>query len=141
MANLSPERAARAEAICKRSVSEINLLGQRLADALAENPGGDAIGSDLVAPGIRILDRESSRLGGLQAESDSPHFDLFVGLFDPMIELAEQRLEAGRAAEPERGQTLERLIAGLSDEQVAIARHLGLDACSVGFTAALGGRR
>ncbi len=72
--------------------------------------------------------------------SDSSQFNLYVGLFEPTIELAEQRLEAGRSGEPERGQALERLIAGLGDKQVSIAAELGLDACEISFTKALGGR-
>lgn len=139
--SLNPRVAARAESICKESVRETTLLGRRLAQALAGSPSGDAIGSELVAPGIEILKRESTRLERLEAAADSSEFDVYVDLFDPIIELAEQRIEAGRADEPERGQALERLIAGLVDEQVAIARKLELDACSISFTEALGGHR
>lgn len=138
---LGPAQAAAAEAICQRSLREINLLGSRLATALANSPGRDAIGSELVAPGVRIVDRELSKLERLQATPESPQFSLYIGLFNPIIELAEQRLEAGKNDEPERGQALERLIAGLGDEQVATARRLGLNACSVSFTEALGGKR
>lgn len=139
--SLNPGAAARAESICEESVRETTLLGRRLAQALAGSPSDDAIGSELVVPGIRILERELSRLERLEAAADSSEFDVYVDLFDPIIELAEQRVEAGRTDEPERGQALERLIAGLVDEQVAIARKLELGACSVGFTEALGGQR
>jgi hypothetical protein len=137
---LKPEQASKAEAACRQSVRETTALARRLAQALAEDPGVDAIGSQLVEPGIDILERESTRLKAIPMASDSSQFSLYVGLFEPMIELAEQRLEAGRSGEPERGQALERLIAGLGDTQVSIAAELGLDACRISFTKALGGR-
>jgi hypothetical protein len=140
-ASLDPKQATRAESICKQGLHEIGVLSRHLAQSLGNSPSTDAIGSELVAPGIKILDRKASRFDSLRAASDSPDFNLYIGLFDPIIELAEQRLEAGRAEEPERGQALERLIAGLGDEQVTVARRLRLDACTVSFTEALGGQR
>jgi hypothetical protein len=138
---LAPIQAAEAERVCGRAVDATRNLSRHLAQALAGNRRPDAVGSQLVAPGIRILNRESSQLEPIQAASSSVEFDAYVGLFQPIIELAEQRLEAGLNGEPERGQALERLIAGLTDEQVAIAKRLKLAACGIGFTEALGGRR
>jgi hypothetical protein len=135
------ELAAQIEGVCKQTNREIGLLGRRLAQNLAENPGWDPLAGALVRPGVRILKRESSRLNDLQAPSAPAELYVYVGLLDSIIELSEQRLEAGRADEPERGKALELLIAGLADEQVASAQRLGLDACSVSFTQALGGQR
>ena len=130
--------AARSEAICKDTQREIKKLGRGLAQRISAASGLDAIGEALVAPGIRILTRESSRLARLEEPSNPPRFQTYTGLFDPIIELSQQRLDAGRAGELSRGRDLELLIAGLTEKQAAVARELGLSACGVDFTQALG---
>lgn len=132
------ELAARSEAICKDAQREIKALGRGLAKRISGASGLDAIGGALVAPGIRILARESSRFARLEEPSNPPRFQTYTGLFDPIIELSQQRLDAGRAGELSRGHEIELLIAGLTEEQAAIARELGLSACGVDFTQALG---
>jgi hypothetical protein len=89
-----------------------------------------------VAPGVRILDRKYSQLAKLERATDSALFKTYVNLMVPIIELGNQRFETGKA-DPERGKVLERLIAGLEDEQSALARSLGLKACSITFVQAL----
>lgn len=136
---LEDSLVVQAETICKQGGREIDRLARNLSQEIASSPSRDVIGEVLVEPGIRILNRQSSRLGELTEASDSPQFVTYVGLFEPVLELAELRLEAGRAEEPERGQALERLISDLEDEQSALAKELGLDACGVRFVEALGG--
>jgi hypothetical protein len=140
-ARLDRQLAAQVEGVCENTQREIDVIARRLASEISNPSGPDAIGEALVAPGIRILKQEASQLKGAQKAADSPQFETYVGLFEPIIELAELRLEAGKAREPERSHSLELLIAGLTEEQVTIARQLGLDACGVGFTEALGGQR
>jgi hypothetical protein len=95
----------------------------------------------LVRPGTKILDRESSRLRELNDTPESGPVEIFIGLFDAILALAEQRIEAGQAGELERAHSLELLIADLAEQQSAAARRAGLRACMVGFTQALGGQR
>jgi hypothetical protein len=140
-ARLDLRLAAQVEGVCRNTRVEIDGVSRRLAREIGNSSGPDAIGEALVAPGIRILRKEASQLEELPGVSGSPQLETYVGLFEPIIELAELRLEAGRAQEPERNRSLELLIAGLTEEQVTIARELGLDACSVGFTEALGGQQ
>ena len=68
----------------------------------------------------------------------SRSLEIYLGLFDPIIELARQRQYVG-ATEPERAQKLDLMIAALTDEQAAAAHQADLPACGVKFTRALGG--
>jgi hypothetical protein len=130
--------AARSEAICKDAQRKIKKLGRGLAQRISGASGLDSIGEALVAPGIRILTRESSRLARLEEPSNPPRWQTYTGLFNPIIELSQQRLDAGRAGELSRAHDLELLIATLTEKQAAVARELGLSACGVDFTQALG---
>lgn len=132
--------ADRAEAICRDDLEKVDVLARRLPEELANNRGPNAVTELLVTPGVRILNGEAKDLESLESAA-SPGFELFVGLFDPVIELAEQRVEAGNAGDTSRAHSLELLIAELQDEQSTIARRLGLKACAINFTEALGGRR
>jgi hypothetical protein len=136
---LAGELAARSETICMDARREIKGVARGLPQRISGASGPDAIGEALVAPGIRILKRESSRLAKLEAPSNPPRFETFIGLFDPIIELSEQRLEAGQAGDLSHAHSLELVIAGLTEEQAAIARGMKLKACGVDFTEALGG--
>lgn len=92
-------------------------------------------------PGAEILSREADSLRNIEPQPTSRSLEVFLGLFDPILELARQRLQAGTSGDPEQARRLELMIASLEDEQSAAARQLGLDACSVEFTNALGGAR
>jgi hypothetical protein len=137
-AKLAPELAARSESICRDAQREIRGIAHGLPERISGAAGVDAIGEALVVPGIRILKRESSRLATLEEPSNPSRFETFTGLFDPIIELSEQRLEAGQVGELSRAHALELLIAGLTEDQAAVASGMGLSACGVDFTQALG---
>jgi hypothetical protein len=131
--------AKQAEKICAHGVRETQALGRRLAGVVSSSPTPEAaITNGLVKPGIEILEREGSSLRSLGQPPDSS-WQILVGLFDPIVELAHQRLQATAAGEPERARELEQLIGRLEGERTAAARQLGLDSCSVQFTRALGG--
>jgi hypothetical protein len=128
-----------AEAVCSRGLEEIGALGRRLPRALSHSSAAqDPITSALIEPGLEILRREASRLRKLGPAPGSRALRIYLGLFDPILELARQRLYVG-TTEPEHARNLELMIASLSDEQSAAAKRFGLAACSVGFTTALGG--
>jgi hypothetical protein len=133
--------AERAEEICTRALRETHALGRRLSRVVANSPSPEAgVTNGVVKPGIEILEREGEGLRSIDSPSDSPAWQLFVGLLDPIVALAHQRLQATGAGEPELARGLETMIARLDAERSAAARQLGLATCDVPFTSALGGR-
>lgn len=130
----------RAEAICRKALGETHALGHELSKVLsnADSPQ-KGITNGLVRPGTEILSHEAAELRSLKPTPNSRALETYLGLFEPIVELARQRLEAGDAEELEQARTLELMIATLEDEQSAAARQFGFHACGVGFTRALGG--
>jgi len=126
----------KAEGICRRSLAATRALGRRLPQILdGSSFAQEAVTSGLVKPGVAILSTEAARLRALGTpEADA--LQTYVGLFEPIVELGRQRLDA-EAGEIDRMHSLEQLIAGLEDEQSAIARRSGLKACAVSFNRAL----
>jgi hypothetical protein len=131
---------ARAEAICRRALRETRALGRNLSGVLSNAPSPQqGITSGLVRPGTEILSREAAELRDLRPQPDSRLLEIYLGLFDPIVELGRQRLLAGTADEPDRAHDLELMIASLGNEQSVAAHRFGLQACGVPFTRALGG--
>jgi hypothetical protein len=130
----------RAEAICRRGVGRIRALGGRLPEIVSAAPSPQqGITSGLVGPGIAILSAEAAGLRGLGTPPPSPALETYLGLFDPILELARQRFQAGSAGDPGQAHQLELMVASLNEEQSAAAQKFGLRACSIAFNAALGG--
>jgi hypothetical protein len=142
-----PESAAeragyvkRAEAICARSVREARTLRRSLPTVISHSSSAEeGITNGFVKPGIGILSRESARLRMLKPKPTSGALGSYLGLFEPILALARQRLQTGKIMDAERGHALELLIDGLASEQSTLAKRLGLKACSVGFVEALEG--
>jgi hypothetical protein len=129
-----------AETICARGIGETRAVGAQLPERIAHAPTPEAgIDTGLVKPGIEILDREATSLRSLEPRPKSSQLEIFLGLYDPIIALANERLKAGLAHEPQRARSIELLIASLSEEQSVAARRFGFHACAVGFTRALRG--
>jgi hypothetical protein len=136
----SARYAKRAERVCARAVRETHKLGRRLSEVVSNSATPEAaITNGVVKPGIEILEREGSSLRNLGQPPGPRTWEVFVGLYDPIVELARQRLQATAAGEPERARSIEQTIARLEGERSAAARRLGLDSCSVQFSRALGG--
>lgn len=132
--------ARRAERVCARAVRETHRVGRRLSEVVSSSATPEAaITNGVVKPGIEILEREGSSLRNLGQPPDPRTWEVLVGLYDPIVELARQRLQATAAGEPERARNVEQMIGRLEDERSAAARQLGLDSCSVQFSRALGG--
>lgn len=128
--------ARQAEGVCRRSLAATRALGRKLPQILSGSSfPQEAVTSGLVRPGVAILSDEAGRLRAL-GTPESQALQTYVGLFEPIVELGLQRLDVG-VGEIERVHSLERLIAGLENEQSAIARRSGLKACAVSFNRAL----
>ncbi len=131
---------AAAEAICRHSLGEVHALAKDLAEGLNSAPTPETgVTDSLVKPGTEIIARQGAKLRALTPRPDSVALETYLGMFDPILALAYQRLEAGEAHDPARSRELEILIADLAGEQSAAARSFGLRVCSVGFTEALAG--
>jgi hypothetical protein len=115
-------------------------LAKRLPRVVSRSTSsGDTIVIGLVKPGIRILAGEAAALRNLQPAPASHDLYVYLGLFDPIVELGRQLQVAAEAGETPRAHEIELLVAGLGDEQSAAARRFGFHSCAVGFTSALGG--
>jgi hypothetical protein len=131
---------AEAEPICRQSVSETEVLGERLPQAASHSETlQETVARGLVRPGITILSRKASRLRDLKPTPESENLRVYLGLFDPIVELSRQLLQVSESGDAGRGHELELMIADLGSEQSAAARRFGFRACSVEFTDALGG--
>jgi hypothetical protein len=131
---------ARAESICRKALVEIHGLSGGLPQAIRQsgNPSDPIVGA-LVEPGIEILTSESNQLRALRLIPDSPALETYLGLFDPIVELAHQRAEIDITVDSNHVRSLELLITELGQEQTQAARELGLKKCAIDFTQALGG--
>ncbi len=88
-------------------------------------------------PGIRVVKHTGLRQQELERAADDPRFDLYADLFDPIVVLAEQRLEAGRGQDLNRVARLQEQLTGLELLQRKAARNAGLVDCDTNFLDAM----
>jgi hypothetical protein len=87
----------------------------------------------LVEPGVKVLDREAAALRALQPRPADADLERFIGLFDPVLELARQRLAIRDSSGADEAHRLELLITELQGEQGDAARGFGLRVCGGRF--------
>ncbi len=132
-----PGYASEANAICRKAVQETRELGQELlATGGSSSEAIELTTEDLIAPGIEIRERQAERLRRLDPPADpDPFLVVYLDIFEPLGELSQQRLEAGRAQSYAKVSQLEDLMLDLANEQTRAARRAGLDDCAVDFVA------
>jgi|GEM_PF-5314148 len=131
---------ARAEPICRRSIVEVHALGEHLAAAAGDAESiGATVASGLVKPGIEILSDKAADLRAIRPAPNAADLNVYLGLFDPIVELSRQLLQAAEANDGSRLHELELIVADLGREQSAAARGFGFRDCALGFTDSLGG--
>lgn len=134
-----PAVARRAEAICERATHETAALAARVPLLMSRgSTSEEAITQGVVAPGIGVLEKESRQLQALAPRVESAVFATYVGLFEPVLTLAYQRLASGEAQQTDESHELELLTGGLTLEQAKLSASLGLTACETDFFEALG---
>jgi hypothetical protein len=84
-------------------------------------------------PGIKLVKGLEKRQNALRTAAADPRFDAYVELFDPIVVLGEQRLEAGLDNDRARSEYLQDLLTDLGKEQGEAAARAGLRACDVDF--------
>lgn len=125
--------AAKAERICAEMIAESRRMGAQFrkltdveADALTLTT------QELVKPALPILERNSARLRALEPGADVA-FDSYVALFDPIVSVVRERVQAGEAGNSTRAHEIELVLIDLSNLQRSLARDAGLKACDVDF--------
>ncbi len=134
--NDSPPSSAyvkRAEAACADMVAEAKRLGQAFQQR--KNFPSDPLQTttQLMAPAIPVLATSAKRLRALGDESGNPDFEAYVGIYDPILALLRQRIEAGEAGDRERAQDLEAQLLDMVALQRQLAAAAGLAECDVDF--------
>ena len=123
----------RAEAVCVEMVAEAKRLGLafRRRDEFPSDPLQTT--TSLIAPAIPVLATSARRLRALEGASGNPDFEAYVGVYDPILALLRQRVEAGEAGDRERAQDLESQLLDMVALQRRLARTAGLGQCDVDF--------
>jgi hypothetical protein len=128
--------AAAADRICAAMIVDSRRMGDRFR--AIPRVGVDALTlttQRLVKPALPILERSAARLRALAAEADSVELGSYVALFDPIVAVVADRVEAGEAGDSERARELELQMIDLSELQRQLAQEAGLQTCDVDFIA------
>lgn len=142
--NASPEKpeqseelpsdiASRANSNCRYFLREARRIGR---EAFGEAPPTTILElatERLVKPSIPVLERTAKRQQALEPEANNSNFNLYAELFDPIVAIARERLEAGRAGDAAKSKRLEKLLTDLGLEQRQAARDAGLSDCDIDF--------
>jgi hypothetical protein len=131
---------AKANRICRGMLRETRRVGRAFIKRAVETRAENLLTAEteqIVAPGMRVLKRTARRLRRLSARSHDASLAVYVGLYEPLIQLGELRLAAGHADDLNEAKNLERQMEELGAEQRLAARLAGLGACEVDFLQAL----
>ncbi|HEX6601582.1 MAG TPA: hypothetical protein VF030_02980 [Solirubrobacterales bacterium] len=131
--SLDPASAKHAEAVCAEMVAEAKRLGRKLQERKQFPADPLQTTTQLIAPAIPVLTTSARRLRALEDESGSPDFEAYVGVYDPILALLRQRVEAGEAGDRERAQDLEAQLLDMIALQRQLAQAAGLAECDVDF--------
>jgi hypothetical protein len=131
-----PAIVAKADANCRQLRRKVVKLA-RNAFSGAPDPG--VVTARLVRPTLVVLESFAHRQQQLARSSENPELQLYARLFDPIVVLAHQRVQAGQeytagvaeASTVARG--YENLMSSVAEEQREAARRAGLEACSIDF--------
>jgi hypothetical protein len=69
----------------------------------------------------------------LEQVAASVKFESYVALFDPIVSVVRDRVQAGETGDSTRAHELELLLVDLSKLQRSLAREAGLKTCDVDF--------
>lgn len=124
----------RADAVCARMTAEARRMGAAFQSR--SDLHGDPLRlttRNLFRPALPIVEANAKRLRALTAGATSSDFEAFVSLYDPVLALLRQRVEAGEAGDRDRSRALEAQIVELAALQQRLARAAGVVECDVNF--------
>jgi len=127
----------RANAICRDGLKQARRLGRTALQRLDTGADLDVVTEAFVKPGIPLLERQAERLRRVEAEADDPRLTAYVELYDPVIELSRQRVEAARAGDGTRASELTEYAEQLGADGQLAAREAGLVDCDLDFQRAV----
>ncbi|HEX2391914.1 MAG TPA: hypothetical protein VHI77_03235 [Solirubrobacterales bacterium] len=137
----APKRyLAKGDAICRQMLRETRRVGRRFIKQAVEAEETSLFGAEterIVKPGIVVLERIARRFRALSAEAHDQSLAIYVGLYEPLIQLGELRLAAGEAGDLNEAKNLEAQMEEVGSEQRLAARLAGLHACEIDFLHAL----
>lgn len=142
-ARTNPAVIARANANCRQFLREAEAVA---ADAFEDLDGNllELATTRIVRPTVPVLKRMASKQQALAKRTENQAFQLYAGLFDPIVVAAEERLRSGLAAIREgggrasrRSKELEDVMTHLGEDQRDAARRAELPACTADFRKAL----
>ena len=128
------EYIRRADAICRRAAAETRRLREQvLTQPLPESGNSYAAFTKLILPpGIAVHEREARRLRALpRPEEDGEVLNAYLGQFDVVGALLQERLRVGLQGDSAESQALEQAILGVAEEQLQSARSFGFSDCAV----------
>jgi hypothetical protein len=126
---------AAADRICAGMVAD----SRRMAVEFSRYPNDEGLPAltvttrELVEPALPVLERSARRLRALEQGADSVAFASYVTLYDPIVAVVRDRVEAGEAGDATRAHALELQMLDLSGLQRQLAREAGLKACDIDF--------
>lgn len=130
----------KAEAFCAEMVAAATRMGAEFRDGSVGSSDPLTMTTErLIKPAIPIVEKGSAKLRGLGPSPTNVHFESYVKLFDPILSLLRDRVEAGEAGEGDHAHELELQLIELSALQRSLARQAGLDACDVDFVQTFAG--
>jgi hypothetical protein len=141
----SAKSVVAAEAICSQLIARAGRMGAEFSSSADPSEGTsgalELTTKKLIEPAIPILEGSSRQLRALKPQARSANFDAYVNLFDPILALLHERVEAGEEGDTNRAHELELQLIDLSALQRGLARKAGLKTCDVDYiqTFAAGG--
>lgn len=126
---------AAADRICAGMIAD----SRRMAAEFSRYPNDEGLRAltvttrELVEPALPVLERSGRRLRALERSTDSVPFGSYVALYDPIVAVVRDRVEAGEAGDETRAHALELQMLDLSDLQRRLALEAGLKTCDVDF--------
>lgn len=127
------------EGVCRRMAAEAGRLGRKV---LASTDVGEYESTleftteALVAPALPVVEKRAAELRAIRGDAAEPELSAFVNLFDPILALLDDRVQAGRQGESEEAHELELQLIDLGQIQHALAKEAGLKGCEVDLVGA-----
>ncbi|HXQ88932.1 MAG TPA: hypothetical protein VN733_04765 [Solirubrobacterales bacterium] len=137
---LTAAHAREANATCEEMLRRTKVLGQGFIERASGATPRTLLELQtelLVQPGLDVLRDTARRFRRIAAESGNPELSLYAGLYEPLIQVGELRLQAGREGDPAESQNLQRQMEEIGAEQRQLAVALGLESCRIDFLRAL----
>jgi hypothetical protein len=133
-ASAPPPAAAldQANANCRFLLSKIKVVAQGILSR-SHSQLLETINTQVLPRALSVLEQVANSQQALEPTMQSPTFDRYASFFDPIIVLAQMRLQTGRAGDTAGSRNLESLLTTLGIEQQQAARVAGLPDCERDF--------